>query len=443
MKPLEALDWVRIILGLSVLYKSSQVFQYKAVSYFWTDKKFQHPKLFAVLMVCLGVYLLWPLIERFSPRKISNAIKKSGHNKKIAELISVRRQKKTEPRPPTKNYRYTNSQKVTPLDLDLKSLSGGGRSPSQYYGETHDGLKVYCRYRYGTMEVRLSSVLENDYYKMESLMYSDVGSQYDGFISITQFCEVAGITVNGKIPEGNHTSEELAVEHDLKGTTTFYEFYKDCTLETQSDILEEIFSWDDTTVIERGLDDEPGEGIVVCSSSKDLTQNYIKVIIGPEPSPVELEQLDKSIVSTSRHTVINLNLSRREYVIRGYGPHELAEEVSSKIGRQLTVAGHAKEGEASESSYGRLSMKSSFKSDNEKADADIARIDKLYERYFPKCKRIWIDLLTDKVHLEELYSADKRLLEWTDPDTDKWLHIQLSGPPPDGVPTGAYLEFCS
>jgi len=442
MKPFKLFDWVRIIIGLQVVYKSSRVYHYNGFSFFWTDKKFEHPKLFAVLMLCLGVYLLWPLIERFNPRKIVNAIRKSGHDKKIAELLSDRKQKKTEPRQPARNYRYTTSQKVTPLDLNLKSLSGGGQSPSQYYGETHDGLKVYCRYRYGTMEVRISSILENDHHKMESLMYADVGSRYDGFISLTQFCEIAGITVNGELPAGNHTSEELTAEHDLKGTTTFYEFYTDCTLETQIDILEEIFSWEETTVMERGIDDEPGEGIVVCPSSKDITQDYLKIVIGPQPSSAELVQLDKGIISTSRHTIINMNLSRRENVMRGYGQHELAEEVSSNLGRHLTVARYGKEGELPDFSFGRLSMKSNFKSENKKADSDIIRVDKLFERYFPKCKRIWVNLLTSEIHLEELFSADKRLVEWTDPDADKWLHIQLSGPPPDGIPTAAYLELC-
>lgn len=442
MKPFKPFDWVRIIVGLHALYNSSQVFHYKAFTFFWSDKKYQHPKLMAAFMLCMGVYMLWPLIDRFSPKRIVNAIRKSSHDKKIAELVSERTRKKSEPSLPRKNYRYTTSQKVTPLNLDLKSLSGGGQFPSQYYGETHDGIKVYCRYRYGTMEVRLSSILENDYSKMVHLMYADVCSQYDGFISITQFCEIAGITVNGELPKGDHTSEELAREHDLSGATTFYEFYTDCTLETQTNILEEIFSWEDTTIIENGVDDEPGEGVIICPSPEDITRDYIKVIIGPKPSRVELVQLDKGIMSTSMHTVININLSRREYVMRGYGQHELAEELSSNLGKHLTVACYAKDGELPDFPYGRISMSSNFKSENEKANFNIAMIDKLYERYFPKCKRIWVNLLTSEIHSEELFSADKRLLEWTNPETDKWLHVQRSGPPPDGIPTGAYLKPC-
>ncbi|MEP1230068.1 MAG: hypothetical protein ABJG88_05280 [Litorimonas sp.] len=324
----------------------------------------------------------------------------------------------------------------------MKSLSGGGQFPSQYYGETHDGIKVYCRYRYGTMEVRLSSILENDHGKMVHLMYADVGSRYDGFISITQFCEIAGITVNGELPKGNHSSEELAREHDLSGTMTFYEFYRDCTLETQSDILTEIFSWEETTVIESGRDDEPGEGVVICPSPKDITQDDVKVIIGPQPSHEELKRLDKGIVSTSRHTVINISFSKRENVIRGYGQHELAEELSSNLGKRLTVARYAKEGELPDFTYGRFSMSSNFKSENQKADSDTARIDKLYEQYFPTCKRIWVNLLTREIHSEELFSADKRLLEWTNPEADMWLNIQRNGPPPDGIPIGAYLKSC-
>jgi len=146
-------------------------------------------------------------------------------------------------------------------------------------------------------------------------------------------------------------------------------------------------------------------------------------------------------VATRQAISIQKDTARRDNVIRGNGQHKLAEEVSSNLGRNLTVACYGKEGELPDFSFGRLSMRCNFKSENEKADSDITRIDKLFERYFPKCKRIWVNLLTSEIHLEELFSADKRLVEWTDADADKWLHIQRSGPPPDGIPTAAYLEY--
>lgn len=429
--------WGRVLCGFFIVYKSIEMFSFSAIKFLWSEKLGINPKLAAALLFVGGIYCLWPLLVKLHPKNIMRPFQMRSDEKRIDALVERSKKRPVSRRPFLKNYRYSASASVVPLGLDLKSFSGGGAFPSQYWGETHEGLKIYGRYRHGTMEVRVAGRLEtNSEYYWKSLLDASLGSQYDGFISLTQFCEIAGITVMGEIPQGEHSAEELASEHDLTGAMVFYEFYVDCTLETQGDILDSLFSWDNTTIIERGPSHEPGEGVIICPSKDHITQSYVKIIIGPKPTPSEIIELDKAIVSSAKHTVVNFDLSKKENVMRGYGQHELTETVSSDVGRSLSVANY---GNPPPCPYGRISISGNYKNNNSKAEADIARIDSLYEFYFPKQKRIWVNLLTRKIHSEEFMTADKRFSDWVDPKSDQWLHLQWSSRRSDNIPLGAYL----
>ena len=126
-----------------------------------------------------------------------------------------------------------------PIGLDLAKLRGGGSCPSQFYGETHDGLDVYVRYRSGTLRVHVGKqtgdhALDDGHCILET----EIGTTYDGTISLTQFCTNFGVTVNGIIPE--ETDPEARRNADLTGQTTYWEGYlRQVTIETSQKILRE------------------------------------------------------------------------------------------------------------------------------------------------------------------------------------------------------------
>ena len=73
-----------------------------------------------------------------------------------------------------------------PLGLDLYKLQGGGSCPSQFYGETHDGLDVYVRYRGGTLRVHVGNKPGDD--ALDDglcILETHIGTQYDGTMSLT------------------------------------------------------------------------------------------------------------------------------------------------------------------------------------------------------------------------------------------------------------------
>ncbi len=53
------IKWFYLVLGGLLLFKSVQVFGYKAVKLIFLDAKFEHPKIMAAIMVLAGIYYVW------------------------------------------------------------------------------------------------------------------------------------------------------------------------------------------------------------------------------------------------------------------------------------------------------------------------------------------------------------------------------------------------
>ncbi len=113
---------------------------------------------------------------------------------------------------------------------------------SQFYGETRDGQNFYVRYRGGTLRVDVGKqpgddALRDGHCNLET----QIGTTYDGTISLTQFCTNFGVTVNGIIPD--ETDPDARRNGDLTGQTTYWEGYlRQVTIETSRRILREARS---------------------------------------------------------------------------------------------------------------------------------------------------------------------------------------------------------
>lgn len=107
-----------------------------------------------------------------------------------------------------------------PLNLDLASLAGGGAAPSQFYGKTQDGQDVYVRYRGGWISLRIGKRAGEDALATPPLIDAKVGPDFDGCLSLHQFCRHFGVRVNGALPA---ETDKAALRYtDLSGQTTYW-----------------------------------------------------------------------------------------------------------------------------------------------------------------------------------------------------------------------------
>lgn len=142
--------------------------------------------------------------------------------------------------------RFHTPPLVDPLNLDLKTLEGGGYAPSQFWGETHDGRKIYCRYRGGRLTIDLAdrpgAELDDDGVR---LLTVGIGPELAGSMPLFQLCQIAGLTINGVQPPAPVGTELLkSGADDLSGRTTFFALRHDSTPRTARRLLsfvEEIF----------------------------------------------------------------------------------------------------------------------------------------------------------------------------------------------------------
>jgi hypothetical protein len=109
-----------------------------------------------------------------------------------------------------------------PLGLDLAKLDGGGLWPAQFYGETHDGRDVYCRYRYGWLSVHVGAARGDNAAAEMPILKARLGPDLHGGLSLAQLCTYAGISINGEKPPLPDLVFEVESDlYDLSGAITF------------------------------------------------------------------------------------------------------------------------------------------------------------------------------------------------------------------------------
>lgn len=109
-----------------------------------------------------------------------------------------------------------------PLGLDLAKLDGGGQWPAQFYGETHDGRDVYCRYRYGWLTVHVAAKHGDNAAAEMPVLKVCLGPDLHGGLSLAQLCAYAGLSINGEKPPLPDLVFQVESDlYDLSGAISF------------------------------------------------------------------------------------------------------------------------------------------------------------------------------------------------------------------------------
>lgn len=116
---------------------------------------------------------------------------------------------------------YTRPE-ISPLNLDLVRLDGGGSCPSQFFGTTADGDSLYVRYRGGWLSFSYRPGSQT-----EKFLEQRIGPRYHGDILMEQVCDLLGLTLFGTTPPFTEDDRVKAAEKrrilDWSGRTTYWE----------------------------------------------------------------------------------------------------------------------------------------------------------------------------------------------------------------------------
>lgn len=309
-----------------------------------------------------------------------------------------------------------------PLELDLAKLHGGGSCPSQFYGETHDGLDVYVRYRGGHLSVDIGKERGDDAIGGSRILEADIGPVFDGSISLTQFCKFFGVTINGNIP----TESDSDADHytDFSGQTTYWRAYLErVTKETSYKLFNAVLeTFPSGLLVSVETDEKYRLKRLVEVDASSVADHSVWLIDGAE-SISEIE------TSTSRYILpklgqlqlsINFDLWKRP---KPYYSSMGLERASKELGRTLIEAGIRGLPEEDEIAYSTFRLTTEFPSSDELWRERLDGLGNRLQQFLPPTKLERVELDTGNVLSDLVRPLDPALVEWCEGGEDRWISI--------------------
>ena len=310
------------------------------------------------------------------------------------------------------NY-FLTPPRLDSLGLDLaEAWEAGTYCPTEIEGTTHDGREVYIRYRSGTLSIHIADEPGGEALKGTEVLCERLGPRYHGTISLEQVCRIAGITVNGAVPEPAQPDtfgDYLSLE-DLSGGTTFYERNLQATGTTAFALIDELLSWPDVCLI------EPGEtGAVRRQRAAEIECSTCWLLLGPRPTPWQLTRVTGPASIRQMlpdHLAIELNCGwtwSNAKTLRPCVPPLPDQPQPLRIERA----------EAPACAYNRFALLTRIPRDDQQARERIDAIHALLEGYFPQVRMEYVDIVTT----EPVWEADH------DDAVDREIIAYLQGGP--------------
>ena len=288
---------------------------------------------------------------------------------------------------------FLTPPRLDPLGLDLAEASEAGTyCPTEIEGTTHDGREVYIRYRSGTLTIHLADAPDEAALDGAEFLCERLGPQHHGTISLEQVCRIAGISVNGAIPEpaSPDTFDDFPFLEDLSGETTFYERHFQATRLTACAVVNELLSWPDAHLIEaEGKDADT----VRRECAEEIRDSASWLVFGPVPGHGHLERV------TGLHSIRQLQPEAQ--VIELYCGWTWANEKTLRpLIPPVADQPHppmVERAEAPACAYSRFSLLARVPRGDQQARERIDALHALLERYFPHVRMEYADIVTGEV----------------------------------------------
>lgn len=309
-----------------------------------------------------------------------------------------------------------------PLGLDLAKLRGGGSCPSQFYGETHDGLDVYVRYRGGTLRVHVGyEPGDNALRNGNCILEADIGPPFDGSMSLTQFCKNFGVTVNGSTPD--ETDPDAHRYANLTGQTTFWKASLGrVTIETARKILGKAWSaYPNALLVKPITNNKFMLERLELTTPESVDNSHVWLIDGPSL----LTEIDTSpedyILPKSDQLQISINFSSWQYPNPKYTSQ--LSQAETDLGRTFFVPGEKNMPKEIELATDALNLSASFPKEDQLKREGLAKLGEAISQQLPMTKLERVDLATG----HSISCIDKPLdpviANWCNSGTDRWVAV--------------------
>lgn len=317
-----------------------------------------------------------------------------------------------------------------PLGLDLPKLRGGGSCPSQFYGETHDGLDVYVRYRGGSLRVHVGYEPGDDALRDGNcILDADIGPPFDGSMSLTQFCANFGVTVNGIIPE--ETDPDAHRYANLTGQTTFWKAHLNrITIDTARKIVAKAWSAFPNALLVKPITNNKFKlERLELTTPERIDTRHVWLIDGPSLlTEIDINSED-GILPKSNQLQVSIAFSSWQYPAPKYTSQ--LRQAEEELGQAFFVPGERNMPNEIALATDALSLSASIpKEDQVKRDA-LASLGEMISQQLPVTQLERIDLTTGK-HIDYIdRPIDPVITNWCNSSADRWTAVireQRNGP---------------
>ncbi|MEM7211133.1 MAG: hypothetical protein AAF479_04425 [Pseudomonadota bacterium] len=315
-----------------------------------------------------------------------------------------------------------------PLDLDLAELQGGGACPSQFYGQTHDLREVYVRYRYGTLRVYVADYPTDEAYPDgRCVLEIDIGTDFDGRISLKQFCESFGVTINGSIP--TETDPDAHRNADFSGETTYWRPHlRQVTDATSRRIVQACRdALSDALILQEVRDDRFRLDSFLKVDATAIEGYSVWIIEGAlDPDDVKISP-EKELIPDWSQLRISAHCMLWKWPKPIYTHHQ-RDKASRDLGRTLIVAGDVDQPPDIELAHNSLNLSCAFKTEDEGKRAKLETISNRISAFLPVTALERVDLASGQVLTVLNRPLDPVIAEWCVAGPDRWLAVLRDTP---------------
>ena len=308
------------------------------------------------------------------------------------------------------------------LGLDLAELTGGGSFPSQFYGQTHDGRDVYARYRGGTLRVHVGKQLGDDALRCgDCILEEEIGPPFDGAMSLSQFCDNFGVTVNGSVPA--ETDPEAHRYKDLTGQTTFWDAHVSrVTVETSRKFVGRAWScFPNALLVKAVTDSQFSLERLQLTTPSTIDTLCVWMVDGPSLTSEIKTHPTEYILPKSGQLQISISYSAWKYPVPKYtGQVKIAEQALNKV---LYVAGERDTPDKHALCTDSLSFHAAFPTEDRGSRASLERLSELLRQELPQTIVDRIDLATGQIVGQLTRPLDPVIVRWCATEPHRWISV--------------------
>ncbi|TCS48220.1 hypothetical protein EDD52_1574 [Primorskyibacter sedentarius] len=309
-----------------------------------------------------------------------------------------------------------------PLGLDLAKLRGGGSCPSQFYGETHEGLDVYVRYRGGTLRVHVANEPGDDALRDgDCILEADIGPPFDGSMSLTQFCTNFGVTVDGIVPD--ETDPHAHRYANLTGQMTFWKAnLSQITIETARKIVGKAWSVFPNALLVKPVTNEKFKlERLELTTPERIDTLSVWLIDGPSLL-TDIETSPEDYVLPSKDQLqISISFSSWQYPAPKYTSQQ--REAEKELERKFYVPGEKNMPKDIELATDGISLSACFPKEDQTTKNALTRLGEAIAQLLPLTSLERIDLATgDPIDVIKR-PIDPVILDWCNSGEDRWVAI--------------------